>query len=443
MLANMKSGLWSEKARGGEDILFLNTYDASGGAAKACIRLVNELTRRNVPIAYLVREKLFADSCAVSVLSRITGRMSVFLDGLPQRLYPQRQRHNFSSAWFPTGVVKQCLSRQPQLLHLHWVVNGFLRIEDLTRITCPIVWSLHDSWVFTGGCHLPGDCLRYRYECGDCPSLGSRKTVDLSRKVWLRKRAVFDNLPLTVVTPSHWLARQARASSLLQNRPVEVIPNGLDTRRYSPGDKTAARALLGLHQERKIILFGAWNALSDHNKGADLLWDALRRLPAATLRSSAVVVFGDPSGQRSVPVDLPVLNLGRITNEEEIISLYRAADMCVLPSRTENLPNVIAEAMACGIPCAAFGVGGIPEMIVHKRTGSMVPAYDTAALAEEISWILGDENRRQDLSSAARDHAVRQFDIGAVADQYMALYERILAKGMSRIFVMSDSVRRI
>lgn len=405
-------------------VLLLSTYDSRGGAARACERLSAALAGKGVPAAHLVREKCSRTSSARPVVSKGFGRLCALADGLAQHLYPQRQPYNFSPAWFPSGVIAKCLRMQPEVLHLHWVAEGFIRIEDLGRVDCPIVWTLHDSWLFTGGCHLPGECRRYLDDCGLCPVLGSKVENDLSRRVWQRKRRSLPVSRMTVVVPSQWLAAQAKASALLQGCAVEVIPNGIDTILYSPGDKLTARKSLGLPLGRKIILFGGNNVLSDSNKGAPLLWEALARLDAGTRSTCTLVIFGDRSA--AIPsVAVEAVNCGVIDDENRLVELYRAADLLVMTSRQENLPNMIVEAMACGLPCVAFGVGGIPEQIAHRRSGCLASPYDTAALAEEISWLLADGEVQATLPDAARRHAVENYSLDLIAGKHATLYQKV------------------
>src|SRR5262249_8470788 len=155
----------------------------------------------------------------------------------------------------PDRLQARAAALRADVLHLAWVADGFLRVETLPRLRAPLVWTLHDSWAFTGGCHVPYECLRYRERCGRCPALGSRGERDLSRRVGERKERGWGPLDLTVVAPSRWLAEAARSSALFRGRRVEVIRNGLDLERFHPGDVSAARCTLGLPLDKRVLLF--------------------------------------------------------------------------------------------------------------------------------------------------------------------------------------------
>ena len=233
----------------------------------------------------------------------------------------------------------------------------------------PVVWTLHDSWAFTGGCHIPGDCQSYRGEMWPLPQLGSKHAWDLSRWIWNRKDKFWRDDHLTIVTPSQWLADCARSSSLLKQRRIEVIHNGLDLNQYRPVEKHEARAILGLPQERKLVLFSAMNATYDSNKGFRYLEAALRQLAEAGWHDRMeLIVVGQSTPSTPVNTGVPHRFLGVLRDEISMRLVYSAADVTVLASAQENLPNSIMESFACGTPVVAYNVGGIPHLVEHRTT---------------------------------------------------------------------------
>lgn len=406
--------------------LTLNTHDLTGGAARAAFRLHKGLQSSGVDATMIVREKSGFDPSVIALGNKFAGRIRALCDSLPLHFYPKRQLHNFSPAVMPDKVAAKVAQMHPDIVHLHWVVEGFWQVESLARFNCPIVWTLHDAWPFTGGCHLTAGCRKYEITCGACPVLGSRVEKDLSRRVWDRKRRSYPLEKMTFISPSHWLAEQARASSLLNNCVVEVIPNGVDSSVYSPGDKLAARSVCGLPEDRKIILFGARHALSDFNKGIDLLWETLDKLPIELRKKCLLVVFGEQKDNFVPPVEVEFLNYGAVDNEAEIANLYRAADLFAMTSRQENLPNMVSEAMSCGLPCVAFAVGGIPEQVIHRENGCLVEPYDTDAMSLEVAWLLSAKDEQQALGQRARAFAQERYSLQKVALQHICLYEKVL-----------------
>lgn len=410
--------------------LLLNTYHRTGGAARAALRLHQGLRRIGVDSRLLVRfrggegdQVIEASSPALRPFYRLQART----DRLPLLPYRRRRPGLFTPAVVPDRLSARIRSLAPDLVHLHWVADGFLRPESLPLIGRPLVWTLHDSWAFTGGCHLPGECTRYRAACGRCPALGSQDDGDLSRRVWERKRRAWEDLPITVVAPSRWLSGCARSSALLGAARHEVIPNGLDLDRFRPADRAASRARLGMPADRTLVLFGGVNSATDPNKGLTLMVEALHHL-AVGGRTAGVdwVVFGTAPDQPLPAVPYPVRVVGQIDDEATLAALYAAADVFVAPSIQENLPSTVMEALACGTPCVAFDAGGLPDLIEHQRNGWLARTHQAEDLARGIAWVLEDEERRGALAARGRRKAEEEFELTLVARRYADLYRDLM-----------------
>lgn len=410
------------------NVLMLNTFDNVAGADRAARRLQQGVRAAGVDAELLVQFK-FGHSdvlCLDSPGRRLLRRLKLYLGMLPVRFYPHRPENNFTPALLPDRLPQQVAGLDPDLLHLHWLGAGFCGIESIGRFDRPLLWTLHDSWPFTGGCHVPGDCLRYRERCGACPILGSTREADLSRRTWLRKERAWRNLRATLVAPSRWLADCARASSLFRDARVEVIANGLDTELFRPQEKAAARERLGLPQGRPILLFGAVNPLADPNKGWPLLQAALK-IVGASLPDPLAVVFGARAPAPALETGMPVVFLGPLKDDNVLVAAYAAADLLVVPSRQEAFCQTAAEALACGTPVAAFAATGVLDVVTHRECGYLARPYEVEDLARGILWILEDRARQARLAQAARRRAVAEFALERVASRYVALYREVLA----------------
>jgi len=272
-----------------------------------------------------------------------------------------------------------------------------LRIEELKRVNKPIVWTLHDMWAFTGGCHYCDDCDRFQQDCGNCPQLNKNGKNDLSRSVLKRKKKAWAGLDVTIVTPSTWLAKCAKKSSLFKGQRIEVIHNGLDLNLYKPVDKTFACKIWNLSINKKLILFGAMS-----------------------------VVFGASEPENPPDFGLPVHYLARLHDDVSLSLLYAAADVMVVPSRQEAFGQTASESLACGTPVVSFGATGLLDIVYHKINGYLAKPFNTSDLAAGINWVLSNENRHKELCANAREKAVESFDIEKVAGQYARLYGEIL-----------------
>ena len=265
-------------------VIYLNTLDSGGGAARAAVRLLHGVREAGVNTKMMVQRKLSDDCAVVGPNGQFGNELAVVPGQFWITLHLVCIRKETAPAFHLLFCRRNCsvksIRMKPDIIHLHWLGEGFLRLESLARFERPFVWTLHDSWAFTGGCHIPFDCLNYREKCGFCPTLGSSRQRDLSRWGWRRKERIFRKLNLTVVSPSRWLASCAKSSSLLHGFPIEVIPNGLDLGRFRPLDKLLARHIIGLPQDKKLVLFGAMSCTSDKNKGFHLLQPAIQKLAA-------------------------------------------------------------------------------------------------------------------------------------------------------------------
>ncbi len=410
-------------------ILMLSTFDARGGAAIAARRLHTGLRRIGVDSRMLVQEKGSDDPFVIEPATPLRRALSAFrpmLDSLPLRMYPGRQRITFSPAMIPDRLDQEITKQSPAIVHLHWVAAGFLRIETLAKLNRPLVWTLHDSWPFTGGCHLPFDCLRYRMACGACPTLGSSRDSDLTRRIWNRKRKAWKNLDLTVIAPSRWLAECAGSSSLFREKRIEVLPNGLDTNRFRPIDQGTARDILSLPRGRKLLMFGGVHAASDPNKGFQYLADALRKLSAQGWGEKAeVLVFGSPEPDNAPDFGLKCHYLGHVHDDITTALLYSSADIFVAPSTQENLPNTVMEAAACGTPSVAFEIGGLPDLVEQGRTGWLARPFETDDLAKGIAFLLENSEKCREMGYAARKKVVSDYALERIARRHAELYEEL------------------
>jgi len=414
-------------------VTHFSTNDSQGGAARAAYRLHNALKLQGVASSMLVQYKFTADPDVFGTDTRLGHKIYQnisILDGVPVFLSPAARNTHFSPAILPDRLATKSIKLKPDLIHLHWIAGGFMRIETIPRLQYPIVWTLHDMWPFTGGCHYSSDCQKYAESCGKCPLLRSTSEIDLSRSVWRRKESAWRDVNLTIVTPSNWMAKCAANSTLLAERDIRVIPNPINTDVFRAGaNKIVARTSLGLPTDRYLILFGSMDATSDGRKGFVHLKSSLQLLSKAGWGSRAeLVVFG--AEEPSVPPEFGMRTtyMGSLNDEIMIARLYSAADVFVAPSIQDNLPNTVMESLACGTPVVAFNIGGMPDMIEHEKTGWLSPPFDSNDMAQGIAFILSDHDIRDSMAKRARLKAEREYSEKVVADRHLSLYKELIEK---------------
>jgi glycosyltransferase involved in cell wall biosynthesis len=325
---------------------------------------------------------------------------------------------------FATEVVDQCPGAD--ILNLHWIAN-FVDLETFfSRVDVPVVWTLHDMNAFTGGCHYNVGCDRYKSTCGACPQLGSDDDRDLSRTIWQRKLAAYqsaiDEGQLQIVAPSRWLADEARQSSLFDDAPVHVIPYGLDTTAFQPRETAGVRQAIEIPAHHRVLLFVA-QSTKNHRKGFDLLQEALGGLAA-----DAVTLVSIGSHEPELEVDFHHVHLGSIQSDLLLSVFYSLADVFVISSRQDNLPNTILESMACGTTVVSFDTGGIPDMVRPGETGWLAETGNVRALREAIELALSGDEVRKRMGRHCRAVVEEEYTLERQARQYRRLYDTVLQK---------------
>lgn len=333
-----------------------------------------------------------------------------------------------SPSWLPCKLDRELDAIDADLLHLHWVQGEMLSIEAIGRLRKPVVWTLHDCWAFSGSEHYPQDADDCRYQQEYLP--GNRPPghsgLDIDRWCWQRKRRHWRR-PFQLVCPSRWLAGCVQRSALLAHWPVRLIPYPLPTDIYRPWPQALARQLFGLPAEGPLLFFGAIGGSRDPRKGWDLLEPALRQL-AQTHPQLQAVVFGQSQPADPPRLGLPLHYVGSLHDDQSLALLYSAADVMVVPSRMDNLPQTATEAQSCGVPVVAFNATGLPDAVEHQRTGYLATPFDPADLAAGVRWVLDSTERQRSLATAARKRAVSLWTPRRIAHAYADLYREVLSR---------------
>ena len=409
-------------------VIICNTTDYGGGAANAALRLHAALSLQQVESLVAVMKKTQERPGVRTLSSRLRKTLQPFLrqmERAPLLLYPHRDRHSlFSPSWRPSLVHHTLAAQNPDIIHLHWIEDSFLPLHSLARLQGPVVWTLHDVWALTGGCHFFKKCLQYLKGCHDCPQLNSKNRYNLASLLFAAKRHTYNHVRPTIVAPSRYMAELARKSPLLGPYRIEHIPNTLDTEVFRPIDKETARELLHLPSKDFIIAFGAVNADSDRRKGCDLLLAALQDLMRLGRKNISCAVFGGYADPRNFP--LPLHNLGVLRDDTSLALTYAAADIFVCPSRDENLPYTVMESLACGTPVVAFDVGGLSDLVEHGKTGFLVPPYASEKMAAQLAALIDSNSLRQYMGEAAREKILAEYEQELIALRHKKLYQELL-----------------
>ena len=407
-------------------ILIVSATDIEGGAGRAAFRLHKSLLIQDIDSQMLVQSKTSDDFKVLAKYkktSKYLNQLRSFIDSIPSRFYKNRSAM-FSISWLGFGgISKRINDLNPDIVHLHWITGGMLRIEDISKIKAPLVWSLHDMWAFTGGCHYDQDCGLYRSKCGNCKILKSSIENDLSRKVFKRKVNTYSKIKqMNIVATSRWIGKCAQESFLFKERNITILPNPIDTSIFSPMDKSFARGYFNIPKDKTVILFSAMRSILDTRKGSKELFEAIEMLEFDNL---VFVIAGSSKPKEQLKLKYPTYFIPPIQEEVSLPLIYNVADVMIAPSIQENLANSIIESLSCGVPVVAFDIGGNSDMIEHKNNGYLAKAIVPRDMANGIEWVLKN-NKSKNLPLNSRNKVLNDFDQEIVSSKYVEFYKTIL-----------------
>ena len=413
-------------------ILHLSTHQWEGGAAVAASRLNQALRKHGLDSQLLVYRAQRLES-GVTAWADTPWKEKLFwarfsaerLRFLPHEI-DKSVRFAFSPAAVGVPIERHPLVQRAEVINLHWINFGFISLaglERLFRLGKPIVWTIHDMWAFTGGCHYSRGCERFRTHCQFCPYLKKPGEYDLAFELFEKKKELLAIASVTFVSPSRWLCQLTQQAALTRHLPALTIPNPIDTALFSPKNKAEIRRKLGLPLDKNLILFAGANT-QDPRKGFVYFQEAMNSL-AGESAGTEIVFFGKSQPGAYRELALPVHDLGKLSDPARIVEAYAAADVIVVSSLEDNLPNMVMEAMACGTPVVGFENGGIPEMIDHQTNGYVADYRSAQSLAEGTRWVL-ENNATGILSQNARQKVLETYAEEVIATQYQELYDALV-----------------
>lgn len=414
-------------------VLLVNTSEHTGGASIAAKRLMKALNSNGVEAEMLVRDRLSTHPRIHALPKSPLLKLKFVLERAEIFLTNRLSRQNLFAidhAAHGSDITQLPQFQRADIIHLHWVNQAMLSLNNIRKIIQsgkPVVWTLHDMWPCTGICHQADTCEGWLKGCGHCPLLKGDSAGDLSHRTYLRKQRLFKEGPVTLVACSNWLADIAHRSPILEGQQVVSIPNPIDTSYFHPQDKQAARRRLGLPLDKHILLFVAYKA-TDKNKGIDYLIEAIRLISQRNPKLAeqlCVVPVGHEAESLRHRFACEACPHDYVTRQETMLDLYNSADLLMMPTLMDNLPNTIVEAMACGVPCVGSNVGGLPQMITPGTDGYLARLRDADDFSQGIEQLLLHKDYAQ-LAAAARHKAVTTYSEEAVARKYIEIYEQVM-----------------
>jgi glycosyltransferase involved in cell wall biosynthesis len=408
-------------------ILHLSAANAYSGAGIACLNLHNELLRQGIDskVLFLKNNGYQAEGIFYfdnTLLNKIIQKFLTFFDRGILFMYVKRKAQLFSANIFGINLWSHTLIKDADVIHLHWINHGFISNNSLLKFKKPMLFTMHDTWLFTGGCHYFFNCRRFEKACGQCPTLNSSHQMDLSYQVLARKKEIFNRINYQLVAISHWMKNAAQSSTLFKDKEINVISSAIDIDFFYLKDTFDCRKEFNFSLREKIILIGAQEIDSPY-KGIGLAVEALEKFTSFAL---TIVTFGN--GGIAINNSLhKVINLGFISSKDKMASLYAASDLFFAPSLAEGFGMAVAEAQACGTPVLAFQNTGPEDIVQHQISGYLAQYEDSSDLISGLNYCLHAEFDYKKFSANARS----KFSIAKTAEAYKNIYYNFLTNNAS------------
>jgi glycosyltransferase involved in cell wall biosynthesis len=415
-------------------ILHINQQNTRGGAAKVANYLVESLNKKGIEaeLWYFFKEgeNRSYSKCIYPVLERY-GK-DYLVDELMKRVvYYHRFYFGDVSNPFFKDVIKKIYKWMPDIIHLHNLHGGWVDLNSIAELskTTQIILTLHDEWIITGHCGATMDCLGWLSSCSDCPDLQRYVAIkhQIGKKLKARKERFLSVIAKNngvLVTPSEWLKKRIINSGVWKGEEIVVIPNGIDTSKFLINvDKSHIREELALPVSGKIGFFAADGGSKSIFKDFLTLRKAIEMMVPHKGKNFTLIIAGDDIENKKITKinNIDIIKLGYL-QEKELIKYYSAVDIFIYPSKSDVFPLVVVEAMAAGLPVISTQVGGIPELIVHEKTGILVPEQCPQHLLQALIDFLDNKKDYKQMGSLAKERIFSCFDLEHMVSSYLNVY---------------------
>jgi len=412
------------------NILQINTLDGIGGAAKVASQLKEGLKRKGHKSGMLVGNKKTTDPDIKQIpTTNITNKyirfgLNYFTNKTVNKF--QLQYMDFLNSF---SIKNRKDFAKVDIVNLHNLHGNYfnpLALPSLTKIK-PVVYTLHDMWSFTGHCAHSFDCEKWQTGCGNCPYLSVYPALerDSTRMLWKIKNWIYKRSNLGIVTPSKWLRDKVK-ESMLSDKEVKVIYNGIDEKIFHPMDKTEIRKKLKLPENKIIITFSAHGGVSSCWRSSEHLFEALGRVEHEKIMF--LNIGSQEKLDEKIKKDIEWLSVPHIYKEAKMAEYFAASDIFLYPTLADNCPLVVLEAMACGTPVISFNTGGVPELVDHMKTGYIAEYKNSEDLTKGLNLFLSDDNLRENAGILARKKVEDKFTLDKMIDAYIKLYYSMIKK---------------
>jgi glycosyltransferase involved in cell wall biosynthesis len=410
-------------------VLFINQTDRTGGAAVAAWRISEGLKKHfNTSNYFIAASLVFTEQNTFSCIpaNKIKRIIDEYLVKFTNRIGLQY----FSIPFHKQNILNTAKEIKPDIISLHNIHGSYFETGLLKRLSriCPIVWTLHDMWSFTGNSAytLGNNLWKYMNTFSDENKLYPQIGLNTGKYLLRRKRKIYRQSDITIISPSNWLYQMAKETPAFENKTIHFIPYAIDLNKFLPYNKLVIKREFGIASESPAIFLNSDWIENEPRKGGRGILMILDELDKRLTKPITVMHTGKYRLNKFKPFNnFNIKHLGRIFDEESIIKILNAADLIIHPSIADNLPNMLIEAISCGTPAVAFNIGGIPDIIKNGFDGYLIEPFNYSEYAARIIELLNDDEMRNTFGINARKHAVKNYDETIISERYYLLYKQL------------------
>jgi glycosyltransferase involved in cell wall biosynthesis len=355
-------------------ILHLNFSD-DGGAAIAVLRIHNVLKKNNYNSKILVAEKITNSSdifCNQNSFNKFFWNLKKKISRNLKFIFKSKNKNTHTLSFFNSNILSQIDKYDPDIINIHWIGNEFISLKQISKIQKPIIWTLHDMWLYSGAEHYTTD-ERFIDGYNKKNRNKDESGFDINRWVWNRKKKYITK-KIKIISTSDWQYQNSKKSFLLKNNDNYKIPLPIDLSIWKPTVKKDARNDLKWSNNKIYFLFGFSDYSRRDIKGLDIALDLFDKFNKVNNGNCILNIFGDIKKKYLNKENVNVL--GSIKKPSELKRIYSASDLLINPSRLESFGQIALEALACGLP-----------ILINKNTGT-----NDLILCDEMGYVLENES---------------------------------------------------
>ena len=373
-------------------ILHLSFFDNYGGAGRAAFRILNSQLEQGIDVNMMVCSKYSKNLNIFAIKNRFSLKLNnllvIIINFILVKIFKQQSVYSLNI--LPSNIHKFINASNYDLINFHWINHEMISLKDIDKINKPIVWTLHDNWPFASIEHYIGKNDRRIYD-----GYNSQNSSFLEIFIWKKKLNIFKNKFSCVIAPSKWIEKLARDSVIFKNTKIVNIPYAIDPKIFFVENKLEALKKLEINfdlNNKFVISFGATSAQSEKRKGFNQVYKAIKKLNKE-FKNIHFIVFGEISEKLKKINN--ITNYSEINDENQLRSIYSSSDIFLSPSLQDNLPLTVMESLSCGTPVVAFNVGGMRDLILHKKNGYLAAEDNFDDFYEGIKFFLKNNLKKK------------------------------------------------